>query len=97
MACAQGNAILALEVQVDDDPRQAAVVRPEPNLDTRVQWIYPWQATLGTHTLRVRAVDRTAPADVRVALMHDGSEFVGVYRAGVALQRDTATPCRGGP
>ncbi|SNT50258.1 DMSO/TMAO reductase YedYZ, molybdopterin-dependent catalytic subunit [Asanoa hainanensis] len=56
---AQGNGISTVEVQVDDDAWQPATLRPEPNLDTWVQWTHEWQAAPGSHTLRVRAVDRT--------------------------------------
>ncbi|GAA1889725.1 molybdopterin-dependent oxidoreductase [Asanoa iriomotensis] len=59
VAWAQGNGISAVQVQVDDNAWQPATLRPAPNLDTWVQWTYPWQAAPGTHTLRVRAIDRT--------------------------------------
>ncbi|GIF75964.1 molybdopterin-dependent oxidoreductase [Asanoa siamensis] len=59
VAWAQGTGISAVEIQVDDDAWRPATLRPEPNLDTWVQWTYLWQAAPGSHTLRVRAVDRT--------------------------------------
>jgi DMSO/TMAO reductase YedYZ molybdopterin-dependent catalytic subunit len=46
-----------VEVQVDDGPWQAATLATAISVDTWVQWHYEWDATSGTHTLRVRAID----------------------------------------
>jgi DMSO/TMAO reductase YedYZ molybdopterin-dependent catalytic subunit len=47
-----------VEVQVDDDDWQAAVLAAVPSTDTWRQWYLPWTPdTAGTHTLRVRAID----------------------------------------
>jgi DMSO/TMAO reductase YedYZ molybdopterin-dependent catalytic subunit len=46
-----------VEVQVDDGAWQQATLATAISLDTWVQWRYDWEATSGTHTLRVRAID----------------------------------------
>ncbi len=59
VAWAQHRGIGAVEVQVDDGPWQAARLAQEPTIDAWRQWVYEWPATSGSHTLRVRATDRT--------------------------------------
>ncbi|MEV6218278.1 molybdopterin-dependent oxidoreductase [Nocardia sp. NPDC051833] len=57
VAWAQGRGITAVDVQVDDGPWQPATLATAYSLDTWRQWTWRWEATPGTHTLRVRAVD----------------------------------------
>jgi DMSO/TMAO reductase YedYZ molybdopterin-dependent catalytic subunit len=59
VAWAQRRGIDRVELQVDDQPWQPAQLLPVPSIDTWVQWRHTWPATTGTHTLRVRATDRT--------------------------------------
>ncbi|WP_084461295.1 molybdopterin-dependent oxidoreductase [Nocardia kruczakiae] len=59
VAWAQHRGIASVEVQVDDGPWHAADLTTEYSPDTWRQWTYRWQATPGTHTLRVRATDTT--------------------------------------
>jgi DMSO/TMAO reductase YedYZ molybdopterin-dependent catalytic subunit len=59
VAWAQHRGISKVEVQVDDGPWQTAVLSGAVSADTWRQWVYTWQATKGTHTLRVRATDAT--------------------------------------
>ncbi|SFR83109.1 DMSO/TMAO reductase YedYZ, molybdopterin-dependent catalytic subunit [Agromyces sp. CF514] len=47
--------VAAVDVQVDDGPWQAATLATPISADTWVQWRFEWQATSGSHTLRVRA------------------------------------------
>lgn len=54
-----------VEVQVDDGPWQPATLATAISIDTWVQWRYEWDATSGTHTLRVRAVN--ADGEVQTA------------------------------
>lgn len=49
--------IRAVQVQTDADPWQPAQLAVEPTLDAWRQWRYLWQATPGSHTVRVRAQD----------------------------------------
>lgn len=59
VAWAQRRGITAVEVQVDDRPWQPATLAAEYSTDTWRQWYWRWDATPGTHTLRVRATDGT--------------------------------------
>ncbi|WP_306839742.1 molybdopterin-dependent oxidoreductase [Catenuloplanes nepalensis] len=57
VAWAQHVGVTKVEVSVDDGPWTAAVLHPSVSTDTWCQWSYPWAATPGEHTLRVRATD----------------------------------------
>jgi DMSO/TMAO reductase YedYZ molybdopterin-dependent catalytic subunit len=47
-----------VEVQVDNDPWQQAILAPVPSVDTWRQWVYLWTPrTAGVHHLKVRAYD----------------------------------------
>nr|WP_067461345.1 molybdopterin-dependent oxidoreductase [Actinomadura macra] len=74
-AWAQHRGIDAVEWQVDDGPWRQARLAPVPGLDTWRQWVAEWDATPGSHTLRVRATDGTGatqPAD-RAPPLPDGA------------------------
>jgi DMSO/TMAO reductase YedYZ molybdopterin-dependent catalytic subunit len=57
VAWAQHRGIDAVEVSVDGGPWQAARLAEVPSVDTWRQWVLPWDATPGRHTLAVRATD----------------------------------------
>jgi DMSO/TMAO reductase YedYZ molybdopterin-dependent catalytic subunit len=57
IAWAQHRGIKAVEVRVDDGPWQAARLAEEPTVDSWRQWVLPWQAVTGSHTITVRATD----------------------------------------
>jgi len=57
IAWAQHRGIKAVEVRVDDGPWQAARLAEEPTIDSWRQWVMPWQAVKGSHTITVRATD----------------------------------------
>jgi DMSO/TMAO reductase YedYZ molybdopterin-dependent catalytic subunit len=59
VAWAQHRGIKQVEVSVDAGPWQRATLAPTASLDTWVQWSWRWEATVGEHTLRVRATDAT--------------------------------------
>ncbi|MER8072939.1 molybdopterin-dependent oxidoreductase [Streptomyces sp. NPDC094034] len=59
VAWAQHRGIDLVEVRVDDGPWQRAHLAAEHTTDTWRLWSLPWRATPGTHTLTVRATDRT--------------------------------------
>jgi DMSO/TMAO reductase YedYZ molybdopterin-dependent catalytic subunit len=69
VAWAQHRGISKVEVQIDQEPWADATLAETVSSDTWRQWSYPWQATKGNHTIRVRATDNTgqtqtsAPAD----------------------------------
>ncbi|MFI5492636.1 molybdopterin-dependent oxidoreductase [Actinoplanes sp. NPDC051859] len=57
VAWAQHRGITKVEVQVDDGLWAPASLAPTVSTDTWVQWSYRWDATPGSHTIRVRATD----------------------------------------
>jgi DMSO/TMAO reductase YedYZ molybdopterin-dependent catalytic subunit len=57
IAWAQHRGIKAVEVRVDDGGWQQARLADEPTIDSWRQWVLPWQATRGSHTITVRATD----------------------------------------
>ena len=59
VAWAPDRGIRKVEVQVDDGPWTEAQLGRVLSKDTWCEWMLPWDATPGTHTLRVRATDDT--------------------------------------
>jgi DMSO/TMAO reductase YedYZ molybdopterin-dependent catalytic subunit len=59
VAWAQHRGISKVEVQVDDGSWQPATLAATVSSDTWREWSYPWPATSGKHTVRVRATDAT--------------------------------------
>ena len=59
IAWAQHRGIAKVEVQVDDRPWQVATLSSQDVDDAWRQWMLPWDATEGTHTVKVRATDKT--------------------------------------
>jgi DMSO/TMAO reductase YedYZ molybdopterin-dependent catalytic subunit len=57
VAWAQHTGISKVEVQVDQQPWTAARLAADASIDTWRQWVYEWQATPGSHDIRVRAYD----------------------------------------
>ena len=57
IAWAQHRGIEAVEVRVDDGSWQRARLAGEPSIDSWRQWVLPWQAAKGNHTITVRATD----------------------------------------
>ncbi|RKT77001.1 DMSO/TMAO reductase YedYZ molybdopterin-dependent catalytic subunit [Terracoccus luteus] len=59
VAWAQHRGISKVEVQVDDGPWTQARLAVDATVDAWRQWVYEWDATSGSHDLRVRAYDTT--------------------------------------
>jgi DMSO/TMAO reductase YedYZ molybdopterin-dependent catalytic subunit len=60
VAWAQHTGIAKVEVRVDDEPWRQARLSAEDTVDTWRQWVFDWDATEpGSHTLEVRATDRS--------------------------------------
>jgi DMSO/TMAO reductase YedYZ molybdopterin-dependent catalytic subunit len=59
VAWAQHRGVEAVEVAVDGGAWQQARLSPQDSLDSWRQWYVNWDATPGTHTLQVRATDKT--------------------------------------
>jgi DMSO/TMAO reductase YedYZ molybdopterin-dependent catalytic subunit len=57
IAWAQHRGIKAVEVRVDGGAWQPARLADEPSIDSWRQWVLPWQAVTGSHTITVRATD----------------------------------------
>jgi DMSO/TMAO reductase YedYZ molybdopterin-dependent catalytic subunit len=57
VAWAQHVGITKVEVQVDDEPWQTAELAADGGIDTWRQWKVVWNATKGTHKVRVRATN----------------------------------------
>lgn len=57
VAWAQHTGIRSVEVRVDAGTWQAARLAESVSADTWRQWVFPWEATSGDHTLTVRATD----------------------------------------
>lgn len=75
VAWAQRRGITAVEVSVDGGPWEQAELLPTASVDTWTQWRYSWAATAGSHTLAVRATDRTGAVQPqsRVTPFPDGA------------------------
>ncbi|HET8595074.1 MAG TPA: molybdopterin-dependent oxidoreductase [Intrasporangium sp.] len=59
VAWAQHRGISKVEVQIDDTPWQQARLAADASIDSWRQWVLEWDATRGSHTIRVRATDGT--------------------------------------
>ncbi|MZG14842.1 molybdopterin-dependent oxidoreductase, partial [Streptomyces sp. SID5914] len=75
VAWAQHRGIDKVEIRVDDGPWQEATLAAEDSRDTWRQWSYAWRAGKGSHTLTVRATDRTGEVqtDRRTGTVPDGA------------------------
>ncbi|MGW1727818.1 sulfite oxidase [Streptomyces sp. NPDC002306] len=75
VAWAQHRGIDKVEVRVDDGPWEPAQLAAQDTRDTWRQWSHAWQATPGSHTLTVRATDRTGTVqtDKRTRTIPDGA------------------------
>lgn len=75
VAWAQHRGIRAVEVQIDDGPWQPARLSAEQSIDTWRQWVYDWNATPGSHTIRARATDGTGETQTaeRAPVVPDGA------------------------
>ncbi|MEV0440819.1 molybdopterin-dependent oxidoreductase [Streptomyces spectabilis] len=75
VAWAQHRGIDKVEVRVDDGPWRRADLAAEDTRDTWRQWSLPWEATSGSHTLTVRATDRTGTTQTqeRTRTVPDGA------------------------
>ena len=59
VAWAPDKGIAKVEVQVDDGPWMNAQLGQVLSKDTWCEWMVPWSARKGQHTLRVRATDKS--------------------------------------
>lgn len=75
VAWAQHRGIQRVEVRVDGGPWNTARLAAEDSRDTWRQWVWEWPATSGSHTLEVRATDRTGATQTeeRVGTVPNGA------------------------
>ncbi|MET9519050.1 molybdopterin-dependent oxidoreductase [Streptomyces sp. NPDC002994] len=75
VAWAQHRGIERVEIRIDDGPWRPADLAAQDTVDTWRQWSFPWKATPGSHTLTVRATDRTGEVqtDKRTRTIPDGA------------------------
>ncbi len=75
VAWAVHRGIEAVEVRIDDGPWQEAQLAAVPGSDTWRQWVYPWEATSGRHTITARATDGSGETQTedRVEPIPDGA------------------------
>ncbi|MFC1404838.1 MULTISPECIES: molybdopterin-dependent oxidoreductase [Streptacidiphilus] len=75
VAWAQHRGVDRVEVRVDGGPWHTADLAAEDTTDTWRQWVWRWPATPGSHTLEVRATDRTGytQTDQRVGTVPNGA------------------------
>ena len=64
VAWAPDRGVSKVELQVDDGAWQAAELSTPISSATWVQWVVRWQATAGSHQLRVRATDGTGAIQI---------------------------------
>jgi DMSO/TMAO reductase YedYZ molybdopterin-dependent catalytic subunit len=57
IAWAQHRGIAVVQVRIDKGEWQVARLAEEPSIDSWRQWVLPWTAVKGTHTISVRAID----------------------------------------
>jgi DMSO/TMAO reductase YedYZ molybdopterin-dependent catalytic subunit len=78
VAWAQHRGISKVEVQVDSGPWVSAKLADEATIDAWRQWVHEWDATPGSHVIRVRAYD--ADGELQSAAVRppapDGSEGI---------------------
>ncbi|MET0781996.1 MAG: molybdopterin-dependent oxidoreductase [Microbacterium sp.] len=75
VAWAQTVGIDRVEVSIDDGDWQSATLSSPINNDTWVQWFVDWEATVGTHYVAVRAVNKNGDVQIeeRAPIAPDGS------------------------
>ncbi|MEV0748672.1 sulfite oxidase [Streptomyces sp. NPDC050273] len=75
VAWAQHRGVQRVEVRVDGGPWNTARLAAEDSRDTWRQWVWEWPATSGSHTLEVRATDRTGATQTeeRVGTVPNGA------------------------
>ena len=86
VAWAPTRGITAVEVRVDDGPWQRADVGAVASKNTWAQWRFGWDATPGTHTLGVRAIDGTGSVQVETPHEPAPDGATGVHRREVTVE-----------
>jgi len=85
VAWAPGRGISRVEVQVDDGPWQDARLGEVRSDATWRQWMLPWDATPGSHRLRVRATDGTGQTQTEAESRPDPDGATGWHKRTVVV------------
>jgi DMSO/TMAO reductase YedYZ molybdopterin-dependent catalytic subunit len=85
VAWAPTRGISKVEVQIDDDPWQAAQLGDTVSDNTWVQWMLAWDATPGEHEIRVRATDGTGATQTADVAAPDPDGATGWHRRQVTV------------
>ena len=80
VAWAPDRGISRVEVSIDDGDFHDATLSVPISDATWVQWEYPWTATTGSHTARVRATDSTGETQTEVVTRPDPNGARGWHR-----------------
>ncbi|MES2209203.1 MAG: molybdopterin-dependent oxidoreductase [Chloroflexota bacterium] len=80
VAWAPDRGISRVEVSLDDGDFRDATLSAPISAATWVQWEYPWVATSGSHTARVRATDSTGETQTEVVTRPDPNGARGWHR-----------------
>ncbi len=80
VAWAPDRGISKVEVSIDDGDFQEATLSTPISDATWVQWQYPWVATSGSHTARVRATDGTGETQTETVTRPDPNGARGWHR-----------------
>jgi DMSO/TMAO reductase YedYZ molybdopterin-dependent catalytic subunit len=86
VAWAQHKGVAAVEVRVDRGPWQQARLAAVPNIDTWRQWVWEWDATVGTHLLEARATDATGYTQTAVEAQPPPDGASGYPSAAVSVR-----------
>jgi DMSO/TMAO reductase YedYZ molybdopterin-dependent catalytic subunit len=84
VAWAQHRGIEAVEVYVDGTWYQATLAAQD-TIDTWRQWYHVWDATPGSHTLKVRATDKTGHTQTAVVHPTEPNGATGYHTIGVSV------------
>ena len=85
VAWAPGRGISKVEVQVDDGPWQEARLGEVRSDATWRQWMLPWDATPGSHRLRVRATDGSGRTQTEAETRPDPDGATGWHQRTVVV------------
>jgi DMSO/TMAO reductase YedYZ molybdopterin-dependent catalytic subunit len=86
VAWAQHRGISKVEVQVDEQPWTAARLAADASIDTWRQWVYEWDATPGSHDIRVRAYDGSGKVQSPVEAPPAPDGATGVHTINVRVE-----------
>lgn len=86
VAWAQHTGISKVEVQVDEQPWVQARLAVDASIDTWRQWVHEWDATPGSHDIRVRAYDALGRVQSSVEAPPAPDGATGIHVVNVRVQ-----------